>query len=387
MKSLSTRQSIIILTFAILSTKIQRFPALLSQEFGNMGWLFVLLGLVIDLPFVLIALRISSLTKGKTVFQALSLRCGKPIAIAFAIIGSLFLVIKMGAPYKGTHEFFISAIFDNLNWEWFSLLFVVFLIVVAAGELNRIGRTAEILWLFAIIGFVGMTVLGSLTASFSNLLPISNIAAKSLFKGIKIFNQWTTDFVIILFFIGRVKENKFKTAIISTYVITLLFSCFFCTIFYANFSHLSTIPDVAISAVIEFSLLGVSLGRIDWFLALLSMSSSVLTLGFFACAATECFCDATTLPKKYVAIALGSICYFLDTKIFTSPAIFVNYYTNYITYFVLATNYVVIPLIWLLLELTKNKTTSKCVLYRVHKKSLQELRLKMWTSLKRRRKC
>ena len=387
MKSLTTRQSVILLSFSMLSTKIQRFPALLSQEFGNMGWLFVLLSLALDIPFVLIALRISALTKGKTVFQALSLRCGRPVATIFAIIGSLFLIIKMGAPYKGTHEFFISAIFDNLNWEWFSLLFVILLIVLAAGKINQIGRTAEIISIFAIVGFVGMVVLGSLTASFDNLLPISLIEPTPFFRGIRIFNQWTTDYIIILFFIGRVKENKFKRAVLSSYVITLLFTCFFCAVFYANFSHLSTIPDVAISAVIEFSLLGVSLGRIDWFLALLAMSSSVVTLGFLACAASECFCDATTISKKYVAIALGALCYFLDTKIFTSAAIFVNYYTNYITYFVLATNYIVMPLIWLLLAATKNKQNNRATLYKVHKNSLQELHLKQWTNLKEKRKC
>jgi len=383
MKSLSTRQSVIILSFAILSTKIQRFPALLSQEFGNMGWLFVLLSLAFDIPFILIALRISVLTKGKTIFQALSERCGKPIAVFFAIIGSLFLIIKMGAPYKGTHEFFVSAIFDNLNWEWFSLLFVILIIIIAAGEINRIGRTAEILSSFAFVGFVGMIVLGASTANFNNLLPFSKIEAASFFKGIKIFNQWTTDFVISMFFIGRVKENKFKSAIISTYVITLLFSCFFCAVFYANFAYLSTLPDVAISAVVEFSLFGLSLGRIDWFLSLLAMSSSIVTLGFLACAATESFCDATNLPKKYVAIALGILCYILDTKIFTSPSIFMDYYSNYITYFVLATNYIVMPSIWLLLAATKHKKTTKFVPFKIHKKSIQELHLKQWNGLKR----
>ena len=386
MKSLSTRQSVIILSFAILATKIQRFPALLSQEFGSMGWLFVLLCLILDLPFILIALRLSVLTKGKTIYESLSSRCGKPVAIFFAIVGSLFLIIKMGAPYKGTHEFFVSAIFDNLNWEWFSLLFIILIVVIAAGEINRIGRTAEILSSFAIIGFIGMIALGSSTATFSNLLPLSNITSLSFFSGVKKFNQWTTDYLIILFFIGRVKENKFKSAIISTYIIILLFTCFFCAVFYANFAHLSTLPDVAISAVVEFSLFGLSLGRIDWFLALLSMSSSIVTLGFLACAATESFCDAVPVPKKYVALSLGILCYILDTKIFTSASIFIDYYTNYITYFVLATNYIVTPSIWILLAATKNKKTNIFVPFKVHKKSLQELRLKEWCGLKRRAK-
>ena len=387
MKSLTTRQAVVVLSFAILSTKIQRFPALLSQEFGNMGWLFLVLSLAFDIPFILIALRISILTKGKTIYQALHQKCGRPIAIFYSIAGALFLVIKMGAPYKGTHEFFVSAIFDNLNWEWFSLLFIILIVIIAAGEINRIGRTAEILSVFAFVGFIGMIALGTSTAKFENLLPFSNIESFSFFRGIKIFNQWTTDYVLILFFIGRVKENKYKTAVISTYAITLLFSAFFCAVFYANYANLALLPDVAISAVIEFSLFGLSLGRIDWLLALLAMSSSVVTLGFLACAATQSFCDATLLSKKYVAIALGALCYFLDNKIFTSPSIFVLYYTEYITYFVLATNYILMPTIYILLAATKNKKKNIVTPFKVHKKSLLELRLKQWTNLRRKKKC
>lgn len=384
MKSLSTRQSVIILSFVMLCTKIQRFPAFLSQEYGNRGWIFLLLSLAFDIPFILIALRISVLTKGKTIFQALSIKCGKLAAILYSFFGALLLMVKMGTPYKGTHEFFVSAIFDNLNWDWFSIIFVLLIIFVAAGELNRIGRTAEVMFLFALTGFVGMIVLGTSTAQFEKLLPLEFFKPLEFFRGIKIFNQWTSDYIIVLFFVGRVKENKFKTAILSTYAITLVFSAFFLAVFYANYENLSIMQDVGISAVTEFSLFSLPLGRVDWILVLFAMSSSLIAVCFLACAAVIGFNEATKIPKKYIAVAFGIACYLLDTKVFTSASIFANYYTNYITYFLLSINYIIMPIIWIALAITKNKKNNIIVPYRPHKNSLAELRLKQFNNLSRR---
>ena len=386
MKSLSTRQSVIILSFVMLCTKIQRFPALLAQNFGQSGWIFLLLSFVFDIPFVLITLRISVLTKGKTIYQALSQKCGKAAGILYAFFGALLLVVKMGTPYKGTHEFFVSAIFDNLNWNWFSIIFVMLIVLVAAGELNRIGRTAEILFLFAVVGFVGMITLGTSTAVFERLLPLEFFGPLKFFHGFKIFNQWISDYIILLFFVGRVKENKYKTAALSAYAITFIFSTFFVAVFYANYDKLAIMQDVGISAVTEFSLFSLPLGRIDWILVLFAMSSSVVAVCFLACAAVIGFYEATKIPKKYIAIILGVICYILDTKIFTSAAVFVDYYTNYITYYVLAINYIIMPIIWISLSITKNKKNNIFIPYRPHKNSIAELRLKQFNNLCRRTK-
>ena len=90
MKELTTRQAVILLTITQISTKIHRMPAVLSQEFANNGWIYLMLSLIPDLLILLIVLRISVLTKGRTIYQVLSMKVGKPIAIIYSLIIGLF---------------------------------------------------------------------------------------------------------------------------------------------------------------------------------------------------------------------------------------------------------------------------------------------------------
>lgn len=387
MKSLTTRQAVFLMVLAQVSTKIQRMPAILSQNFGRNGWLFLLLSLIPDALTLLVVLRISVLTKGKTISQALSSRCGKPVAKIYLIIIALFFLFKVTTPFKGTHEFFVSTIFDFLEWKWFSIIFLVLIAYMAASGLNRLGRTAEILWFFILLGYVGVMVLSVPTARFYRILPIELFSAKEFFAGAKHLTAWLGDFVLVLFFVGRVKENKFKTAIFSSFVITSIFVAFFCLTFYAVFDNLSTLPNVAISSITEFSLLSINLGRIDWILVLFAMSTSVISCGLFALVSCESFSEATSLPKKAISIVIASTIYILDIYILHNAETFLNFAYNIASWFVLFVNFVLPIFVWIALVATKNKK-SKYDFYPflIRPKSMQELKIKQWNKLKSKNK-
>lgn len=384
MKELSTRQAIILLVFAIISTKIQRFPAILAEYFGKNGWLFLLFDLAIGTAMLLVVLRISVLSKGKTIHQKIAQKFGKPFSCVFSILLSMFFLLKLATPYKGTHEFFVTAIFDELDWKWFSFLFLLLILFIASNGLNRIGRTAEIFSYFVALGFLGVIVLALTTTNFENLLPIEIFSAQKFFDGIKRFVQWNSDVFLVAFFIGRVKEHKFKTAMATTYVITSVIIIFAYIIFYGIYDNMSTLPNVGILALTEFSLLSQDIGRVDWFLALFVMLSSVVTTGLFALIASECLSFALNLPKKYISVAVVLFLFVMDIYVFKTAESFINISFNYLSWFIVAINFVIIPLVWLLLEFSKNKPNKvNYFAFKTQPKSIMKLRLKLWKGLRK----
>lgn len=382
MKELTTRQAVILLTITQISTKIHRMPAVLSQEFANNGWIYLMLSLIPDLLILLIVLRISVLTKGRTIYQVLSMKVGKPIAIIYSLIIGLFFLYKITTPFKGIHEFFVSAVFDNLEWKYFSVIFLLLISFMAANGLYRIGRTGEVLSFFILIGFIGVLALAVPTARFSNILPTEIISFKQYSMGGKTLTAWLADFITVLYFVGRVKENKFKLSISISFIISSLAIIFFCITFYSIYDNLSTYPNVAISAITEFSLLSSNLGRIDWILVLFVMAGSVLTTGLYAQFSCESFHEATKFSKKSVAVFLVAFLYIIDNYIFTDSEKFLNFAFIYASWFVLFVNYVLPLMLWIILELVKNKNPKYAYYpYQIRKKSYSELKLKQWNSL------
>ena len=382
MKSLTTRQAVLLLIFTMLSTKIQRMPALLSQEFGKNGWLYLIISLIFDTIMVSLILRISFITNGKTLYRTLQIRCGKTIAILYSFIIAIFFFAKILTPFRGTHEFFVGAIFDDLDWEWFCIIFILLVMYMASCGANQIGRAAEIFNIFILIGFIGAMALAVPTARFDRILPIEIFSFKQYSMGSMKLSPWISDFVIILFFIGRVKENKFKTAILTSYIITTLFIVFFCMTFYSIYDNLASYPNVAISAITEFSLLSFNLGRIDWVVVLFAMISSVLSTGLFALIACESFAECTGLPKKWIAFFIGTFIYILDVFVFLNIEMYVNFCFKYYSWFALSVSYFMLIALWLLLEITKNKKIKNIFYpYHIKAKSLQELRIKQWNNL------
>lgn len=382
MKQLTTRQAVILLSMAMFATKIQRMPAVLAQIFSQNGWIFLCLEVLFNSLFLLVVLRISVLTKGKTVHQALSAKFGRTIAIIYSLLISLFFFLKMSTPIKGIHEFFVSAIFDDLDWKWFSIILVLLLIFMGSCGLNRIGRTSEIVSYFALFGFVGVMALAVPTARYNTLLPIVFPSSDQIATGVKDLTVLTTDFVLVLFFVGRVKENKFKTAITVSYLVTAVAIIFFCITYYCIYNNLATYPPIAISSITEFSLFALSLGRIDWICVLLVISSSVVAAGLFTNVSVESFAEATSLPKKSIAFVVGVVVYVLDVFVFADIQKFAYILFNYFSWGILFVDYVVPILVWLLLGAAKRKNNRYPFYpYKIRPKSLKELHARQLSNL------
>ena len=203
-------------------------------------------------------------------------------------------------------------------------------------------------------------LLGFFSADFSRILPIlNNDFTKMLGEAVKYY-LWFADYMFLLFLIGKVKKSgKFKRNIILTYVITGVFIIAFYLIFYCVNDNMSQYQINALTSITQHSLLGLGVGRPDWFLVLFVFIATIISTGFFSW--IICFSVSYLFGKEnnyiFSTIVIIGI-YVLDVFVFKNLRLIIDISTNYVSYFTIATN-LIVPISLCIACVMKNKKRKK----------------------------
>ena len=210
-KQLTVWQCMMLASVCLISTKFQRFPALIAKDYGKNGWLFIALMIVVDLLFLWMIASTLVKLKDKTFFELLEEKLGKATKIIVCVILAVYFFFKAVITYRGTHEFFANMLFDKLSWFYFSILFALLLIVMVGGGLNDIGRSVELYSYIIGFGLVASLVLGIMKTDLANILPVMDMNVADFFTNSLKHLPWLGDYLVVLFFIGNVKIDKKPT--------------------------------------------------------------------------------------------------------------------------------------------------------------------------------
>ena len=268
-KQLTIWQATMLVAVCIVATKFQRFPALIAKDYGNNGWVYLLLMLAFDLLFLWLLVSSLAKLKDKTFFELIEDKLGKVAKTIICAIVALYFFFKSVVTYRGTHEFFANMLFDKLSWFYFSILFALLLIVMVGGGLNNIGRSAELYSYIIAFGLITSIILGMLKVDLLNIMPIMDVEFGLFAKNSIKHLPWLGDYLIVLLFIGNVKidKNPVKPIMVS-YIVTSLLIVSVYVIFYCINESLSVYQANSLSAITQYSLIGLGVGRPDWFLVL-----------------------------------------------------------------------------------------------------------------------
>ena len=338
-KQLTVWQCTMLVAVCIISTKFQRFPALIAKDYGNNGWVFLLLMLLVDLLFVWLIVSTLTKLKDKTFFELIEEKLGKVVKIITCVILSVYFFFKAVITYRGTHEFFANMLFDKLSWFYFSILFALLLIVMVGGGLNDIGRSAELYSYIIGFGLVTAIMLGVIKVDLWNIMPIMDIEMGEFAKSSVKHLPWLGDYLITLFFIGNVKIEKNPTKpIMFSYGVTSLLIVSVYIIFYCINESLSVYQANSLSAITQYSLIGLGVGRPDWFLVLFVFLSTIIANAFYVYAYTLSVSEIFMFKRNYILIgSMVFLLFIVDNiilKNIQSSITFMHDYVSYLALFV-----------------------------------------------------
>ena len=352
MRGISEKQAVILFAIIIIATKFQRFPSLIAQLFGRDGWLVILLIAVVEFLFLFLLIKFFSRLNKKTIYQTFKEKYGVVGQIFVALVLMVYFYLMCILTYKSNHEFFAKTLFDKLPWEFYSIILIFLLFIMANGGINAIGRTSELLSVAIGFGLFFAIVLGLVDANFVRLLPVLDVDIKQFGQDIIKMIPWFGDFMYLLPLFGfvRVGEGngkKFGRSMVLTYVISSVVVILFYAVFYCLNGNLSIFQSSGLSSITQYTLIGLGIGRPDWFLVLFAFLATILCTAYTAWAFTYAMSKLFNIKMKWWIIVIGLVLLYVgDVFLLPNIEVAINFYENYVSIFMLITN-IILPLVFI----------------------------------------
>lgn len=326
---MTSRQFYIILFIFIISLKVQKLPSLMSLVLENNSILLFFAYFLIDFFAIFLAYFVVCILKKKNfllkdkngtvrVFVKIGLVV---ISFYFMLQGSLF--------YEAIQDLFSHVLFDNLPWTLFSLLLIFAVFYLASTGIVNIARNFELYFFIILVSYIILAILGGLQADFTNFLPVKVELIKNSCKHFIDYNIWFGDFFLVLFLGANAKDIKLKWTIL-TYTIASVFVLLLVLEFNGIYLNYAANQPSLISTISEQSILGVDIGRVDWFLILITEIGSILCCGLCMHFAKNCLSAvAPKVKSNYFLLGIMALLYVADVTVLVDTNIKQELFLNF----------------------------------------------------------
>lgn len=223
-----------------------------------------------------------------------------------------YFIIRSLLLYEHIQDIFANTLFDNLSWALFSLLLLFTVVYLANIGLTNIALNFEIYLPVIVVSYVIITLLGGAHTDFSYILPLENINFAGAFGNLLKYNIWFGDF-FVFYYLGRYTEKVKLSWSIILYSLTMIFVALLVVEFNGIYKAYAPVQAGLISVLSEHSMLGINIGRVDWFLILLTEIGAILGCGVSLYFATKCASAALTKIRPiYLELIIAGIIYYFD---------------------------------------------------------------------------
>ena len=329
---LSRRQALLIFLICTISSKLQLLPCLLSGAVGKDLWIILLFGGCIDIFFLFLTILINKICPNTTIHDMLRNSFGKVFSFIVGALLLIYLIITATLPYEAVRDVFASNLFDSIPWQIFSLFLLFCVGYLAFSGIKTLGRTAELYHGILFFCVVGLVILGAIHSDFSQVLPIGQSTIPKMLQTYVSHSLWFGDYMIFFVLIGRIKDEKtglkFKDLLL--FAAVMVFYAVAYIAFYGLYTITAATQTSLLSSISAFSMLNLDIGRIDWFLVLLSQIASVISCCTYISCAADCLFQLSRKKNYTVCVILCSIfLYASDLFFFKNIEQGIVFYTKY----------------------------------------------------------
>lgn len=276
MKTLTSRQFILIWLFLFVGTKLLTLQPFVHESAGKDSIWSMVLSVGLDLLILFFCVWLMIRNPHTTFFQLLKRSLGEVVSRVVLLLLFVFILLKALMLYQETYSLFLQLLYEDLP----ILVYVMTAFFVtgyfAIRGIRVIGRTLEILWVFILIGVVTCAITALSNLDFKYILPFFEDGFTQTLDGVKNSIFYYGNGIILLCFMGRVDFNKkfhlklWLSTLAGTVLVLGLSLLFFViygpTVVYIEF----TISDLP-----QYSYIVSDLGRLNW------LSVVVCTIALF----------------------------------------------------------------------------------------------------------
>ena len=329
---MTARQFYIMLFIIVVSLKVQKLPSLIAESLEKDTYLLIILYLIINLLLICLAFFILKNTKQSSLknnSKSVVLNLLKKLLL----IGiSAYFIFQSLLFYESIQNLFAHVLFYELPWTLFSLMLTVCVFYLAYTGIKNIALNFELYAFMVLASYVIISIFGGTKADFKSILPFESVNIKQIGEIFLDFNMWFGDFFLVLFMGKHAKHIKLKwTALV--YSVSMLFVALLYIEFFGIYQDYTPMKPSLISVLSEQSMLGVNIGRIDWFFILFTEIGTILSAGVCLYFANKSLSFAfPKIKKTYLLIVLTAAIYFIDifylVDIHTQKELFIDILSN-----------------------------------------------------------
>lgn len=326
------RQAILLFIICTISSKMQVLPTLFSSDVGKDLWIVLLFGGVIDVVFLFLTILINRLCPNLTIHDLLRQTFGKAVSFIVVVAFFVYFICTAILPFEAVRDVFASNLFDSITWQLFSLFLVFCVGYLAFSGLRTIGRGAELYGFIIFFCVIALVILGATSADFSNILPVFKQPTNNILSSYLNHSIWFGDYMIFFVLTGRIKPDKTRlkyTDVLYYVGVLCIYAAAYIT-FYCLYTVSAGSRASLLSSISAFSLLTLDVGRIDWFLVLLSQIASVISCATYVYCASDCIYQITSKRNFGLCVVFSVIILYLaDIFLFKNIDQGIEFYSRY----------------------------------------------------------
>ena len=348
MKSISARQTGIILFLTILANKILLLPSIMYEKTKADSLFVMFLLFVVELFVLWIFFVLKDKFGNKSLKDVLQNLIGKSFAKFLLFVFLIFFLFKTMLTYSVIYVYLKDLVYQD---EFGFLALICFLPVVNQGVicgLRAMSRSFELFFYLVLAGIIFCLSI----AFFTNVsFPYFFVSNPS-----QIFNTWFThmfafgDYLVLFIFMDKIHIKKGEKKKILSFVflgIAIVLSIFL--IFYCKYHDTAFMHNNALSDLLVFSVQFNAVGRLDIIAMITIMALGLFQMEIFQFAFCESF--VMVFPKlsiKY-AVAVFDVLFFIVYFVLIDKyELMIQLTTEYLPYFAVISNYILPILIFAL---------------------------------------
>lgn len=265
MKTLTSRQFILIWLFLFIGTKLLTLQPCVHEGAGKDSIWSMALSMVLDLIILFFCVWLMKRNPHTTFFQLLKKSFGEVFSRLLLVLLFVFVLLKALVLYQETYSLFLQLLYEDLPLVIYVSTAFFITGYFAIRGIRVIGRTLEILWIFVLIGVIVCAVTALSNLQFKYILPFFEEGLQPTINGFLRSLFYYGNGIILLCFMGRVDFNKKFNR---NMCITTLFGTFLVLgislLFFVIYGPTVVYIEFTISDLPQYNDLVSDLGRLNW---------------------------------------------------------------------------------------------------------------------------
>lgn len=311
-RQISDRQAAVLLAIGIVSLKLLILPALISRFTIRYSYVTIVLGVAIDFMFMLIILSIMKKFPHLTFSELIERSFGKFTRYILNFILAVYFFFKGVLIIKETHNYFNETLFENINWWFFVIPFLMLIFFMMLKDLKTIARSVEFFFWLIAVGIIFTIFVPIKTVDFTNLLPLFGRGSENIFTSLFYCNFSFGDYFVLLMVMGRVsfKPNSTKKIVTFALLSDFLLIAFY-VIFVSVFGEIGVNQNLAISDLPLHSTITSAIGRLDWIIIIIWSITLIFQAGALFSKSCACLTESYKFKSKHIPATIIIVSIFI----------------------------------------------------------------------------